>query len=237
MRTNTNEVANDGSLSHRPHVAVIDDASQTRETFNVAYPSLDMVWFYPSVDAFLTDKPAVDLVVLDLMLSTNMEETVLQGPRAIQLLTDVGYRVCVYTDERRMLVLARCFAAGAAGLVRKAGSLSDNQAGFLAVAAGQTVLPRSMVGLAELLTRRKALPSLTTRQTEVLAARARGEAWETLGRRLGISAKTAQGHLDAVMEKMMLYLRETGLSPSASAADVERALGLAPGDLNDPRGC
>ena len=202
----------------------------------MAYPRLNVVGSYDTVTALLAKKPQAEVVVLDLQLRKSPDERILQGPRAVKELSLQGYRVCVYTDEWRPLVLARCFSAGASGLVRKSDSLSDNEAAFLRVAAGHTVVPRSMVGLAEILSRRKALPSLTLRQTEVLAARARGEAWDTLSRRLGISTKTAQDHLEAVMAKMVLFLQETGLSPSASPADIERSLGLAPGDLDDPWG-
>ena len=221
--------------SPRPRVVVVDDSSLTREAFGVVYPALEVVGSYGSVNEVLAVKPGADLIVLDLMLSPTIEECTLQGPKAITELTNRGYRVCVYTDERRLLVLAQCFSAGARGLVRKVDKLADNQAAFLKVIAGQIVVPHSMVGLAELMNRRRSLPELTSRQTEVLAGRARGEAWGVLARRLGISAKTAQDHFDAVMSKMVLFLQETGLTPGSSAADVERALGLSPGDLNDPR--
>ena len=220
----------------RPKIAVVDDSSLTREAFQYAYPGLDVVDSFASVNAFLAHKSAVDMIVLDLMLSPTLEECILQGPRAIKELSDQGYKVCVYTDERRLLILAQCFSAGARGLVRKIDPISDNQSAFLKVAAGQIVVPHSMVGMAELLSRRKSLPTLTSRQTEVLGARARGESWDGLSRRLGISPKTAQDHFDAVMAKMVLFLQETGLNPTSSPADIERALGLTPGDLNDPRG-
>jgi len=220
----------------RPRVAVVDDSSLTREAFPLVYPGLEVVASYASVNALMAQKPEVDVIVLDLMLSPTLEECVLQGPRAIEELSKQGYRVCVYTDERRLLILAQCFSAGARGLVRKVDKLADNQTAFMKVAAGQIVVPHSMVGIAELLNRRKSLPMLTPRQTEVLGARARGESWDGLSRRLGISPKTAQDHFDAVMAKMVLFLQETGLNPTSSPADVERALGLTPGDLNDPRG-
>lgn len=220
----------------RPRVAVVDDSSLTREAFHVVYPALEVVGSYSNVDAVLAAKPDADLIILDLMLSPTLEQWTLQGPRAIKELSIRGYPVCVYTDERRFLVLAQCFSAGARGLVRKVDQLANNQAAFLRVAAGQIVVPPSMVGIAELMNRRRSLPMLTSRQTEVLIARARGEGWDALSRRLGISAKTAQDHFQAVMSKMVLFIQEAGLGFSASAADIERALGLAPGDLNDPRG-
>lgn len=177
--------------------------------------------------------PPDNLVILDLHLTTQWtEREVLQGPLAIKELSGLGYRVCLYTNERRLLVIAQCLAAGAIGLVRKCDSMVANQQAFIRLADGETVVPGSLVGLAELLSRRERLPELTKRQREVLSARARGETWEALGRRLNISAKTAYDHLEAVMNKMVWYLGDVGLSTDASPADIERALGLAPGDLN-----
>ena len=231
--------SNDQRLDHgksaRPRVAVVDDSSQTRQTFQQAFQALDVVGAYGSVDALLLANPAVDLVVLDLQLSASFAEPTLQGPMAIRELSQRSYRVCVYSDELRLLVLAKCFSAGALGLARKVDPIEANQATFLRVAAGHAVVPPSMVGLAELLSRRKSLPDLTDRQVDVLTARARGEAWDAIGRRLGIAAKTAQRHFDAVTAKMTLFLRESRLDPEANPADIERALGLSPGDLDDPR--
>lgn len=218
-----------------PSVALVDDGSQTRETFQIAYPALRLEAAYSTVDALLSSSPTVDLVVLDLMLSTSLQERgVLQGPPAIRQLVDLGYRVCLYTDERRPLVLAHCVAAGAIGLVRKSDPLSVNQEAFLRACTGQVVIARSLVGLAEILNRRGRLPALTERQLEVLSARARGEPWDSIARRLSISPKTAADRLEAVMAKMVWFLHDAGLDPGASPADIERVLGLAPGDLMGP---
>ncbi|MDR1767613.1 MAG: hypothetical protein LBR32_04150 [Propionibacteriaceae bacterium] len=191
---------------------------------------------FSSVEDLLEAHPSVDLVVADLVLSRGPDDRVLQGPKAISALTEQGHRVCVYSDESRLLVVVHCFAAGAVGMVRKSEPLGASQAAFLRVAAGATVVPESMIGLAELLDRRTALPKLTGRQAEVLAARARGIAWDTLARRMGISTKTAQGHLDAAVKKMLSLLTAVNLDPSASPGDIERALGMSPGDLMDPAG-
>jgi DNA-binding NarL/FixJ family response regulator len=200
----------------------------------LAYPALDVVATFASVEALLAARPVTDLIVLDLLLSTTLGDPgILQGPKAIIELVRQGYRVSLYTDERRLLVLAHCLSAGASGLVRKSDSLAHNQEAFLRLASGETVVPPSLVGLAELLSRRNRLPELTERQIEVLSARARGETWEALSRRLHISPKTAYDRLEAVMAKMVWYLGEAGLEPDASPADIERALGLAPGDLNE----
>lgn len=220
--------------AQRPQIAVVDDGSQTRDTFHLAYPALAVTGAFATVEALLEQHPRASLIVLDLMLSTSLDAPgLLQGPQAIQALRAVGYRVCLYTDERRLLVLAHCLASGATGLVRKSDSLKTNQETFLAVANGHTVVASSMIGLAELLNRRGRLPELTLRQTQVLNARARGEPWKILARRLGITPKTAYDRLESVMDKMVLYLQEARLGTDYSPADVERALGLAPGDLMD----
>ena len=219
----------------KPRVSVVDDAALTRLVFQSGFPKLEVVGAYASVDELLTARPVADLVVLDLLLSTSLQERgVLQGPPAIRALIRQGYRVCLYTDERRPLVLAHCLAAGASGFARKCDDLALTEASFVRVARGETVITRSLVGLAEVLSRRGRLPELTGRQKEVLAARARGEKWESIARRLDISVATATDHLDNVMMKMVLFLQHLGVDPSTSPADVERALGLTPGDLMDP---
>ena len=120
----------------RPSVALVDDETLTRATFGVAYPALCVAGTYATVSALLADKPEVDLVVLDLLLSRSPDEKAVQGPRAISLLAAEGYRVCLHTDEQRNLVLAQCFAAGAICLARKSDSLADNSDAFLRAARG-----------------------------------------------------------------------------------------------------
>jgi DNA-binding NarL/FixJ family response regulator len=185
------------------------------------------------VEELLAAQPPGQLVALDLMLNTTLaDNSALQGTRAIRELTDRGYRVCLYTDERRILVIAQCLSAGAIGVVRKCDPLPQSQQAFQQVAAGETCIPSSMVGLAELLSRRNQIPELTERQRAVLSARSRGETWEAIARRLNIKPKTAYDHLEAVMRKMVWYFNDAGLDGDAAPADVERALGLAPGDLD-----
>lgn len=227
-------VTEHSDLSTRPVTVVIDDGSQTRDTFHIAYPRLDVVGTYPTVEEFLDHSIDVDLVVLDLMLSTRLGTAQqLQGPRAIERLVAKGYRVCLYTDERRPLVLAKCLSAGATGLVRKADTLEVNEQAFLRVSTGQVSISHSLEDLAELLNRRGQLPELTPRQSQVLRGRARGEPWKLLARRLGITPKTGYDRMEAVMAKMVLHLQSAHLGADYSPADVEHALGLSPGDLLD----
>lgn len=224
----------DRDPDQRVRVLVVDDGSQTRDTFQVAYPRLDVVGTYATVEELLAESVAAELVVLDLMLSTRLDSArQLQGPQAIEVLVAQGYRVCLYTDERRPLVLAKCLSAGATGLVRKSDALEVNQAAFLRAAGGHVVISNTMEDLAELMNRRGTLPDLTERQTQVLRGRARGEPWKLIARRLGITPKTGHDRMEAVMAKMVLHLQAAKLGVDYSPADVERALGLAPGDLFD----
>lgn len=220
------------TTARRPSVVVVDDCSQTRKTFQAAYPALRVIATFPRVEGLLQAGLQPEVVVLDLVLRTSpLDQDALQGPAAIGALVERGHRVCVYTDERRPLVLARCLAAGANGLVRRCDPLAANQQAFLAVAAGATSIAESLGKVVELLERRGNPPELTPRQLQVLNARARGESWQGLADRLGISPKTAYDRLEAVKQKLAWHLHDAQVDPNAAPADIERALGLGPGDL------
>lgn len=93
------------------------------------------------------------------------------------------------------------------------------------VRAGGLVLTTAVAGLAEVVTRTGGIPDLTDRQREILRSRARGETFRSIAGRLYITKKTAEDHMSAVAVKLAHYLREH------SPADLERELGLGPGDL------
>jgi DNA-binding CsgD family transcriptional regulator len=112
-------------------------------------------------------------------------------------------------------------------IVHKSEPLEALATAIHAVAAGQIRITRSLVGLAELAERRDALPCLTDRQRTILSARARGEKFESIARRLFISKKVAEEHWAIVSRKFAGFLRDH------SPADLERLLGLEPGDIGD----
>lgn len=209
---------------------VIDDSTVVRYGVPLMHPEMQFVGTYADVDSFLDESPDADVVVLDLRLSGAHQDGVCQGAAAITKVRNAGYRVCIYTDERRRLVLAQCLGAGAHGVVHKSDSAQSALEAFLAVASGRTVISQSLVGLAEVLERRGGLPSLTERQRCVLAGRARGETWAEIAGRLYITEGVAREHMAAVNAKLAAYLH------GASAADIERHLGLSPGDLLDQAG-
>lgn len=206
-------------------VALVDDTTIARTGLPLLLDSLDFVGIYPDSEALLADRPEADVVILDLNLSRPGNTVVRQGVSAVAACTRAGYRVCVYTVERRRFLLLQCLQAGASGIVHKTDATATLAAALADVAAGSVVITPSLVGLAELADHRHQLPALTPRQREVLSARARGEPFRSIARRLFITEKTAQEHWSVVTEKFTSYLREH------SAADLERLLGLDHGSL------
>jgi DNA-binding NarL/FixJ family response regulator len=124
-------------------------------------------------------------------------------------------------------VLAGCLAAGASGIVHKAEPIAALRTAISRVASGEFVITQALVGLAELVERLGELPTLSPRQREVLSARARGESFRSIAQRLFISPRVAEEYMAVVTAKFADFLRDH------SAADLERLLGLAPGDLLD----
>lgn len=213
--------------AERHRAVVIDDSTVVRFGMPLMHPELDITATYAGIEQFLVDAPDVDLVILDLRLSASASDGVRQGPTAIRAVRAAGYRICLFTDERRRLVLAQCMRAGAQGVVHKSDPVETASAAFRTVAEGGTVITQSLVGLAEVLERRGGLPELTARQRQVLAGRARGETWAEIASRLYVTEGVAREHMSAVNAKFAAYLQ------GASPGDMERQLGLAPGDLLD----
>jgi DNA-binding NarL/FixJ family response regulator len=209
-------------------IAVVDDDTVVREGLAALLPDHRVTSRYPSVDRLLDESPDVDLVILDLNLAGRGGHGVLQGGLGVRAVRAAGYRVLIYTNEHRRIVLAGCLAAGAQGIVHKTESLEALSAAASAVAAGEVIITPALVGLAEVVERQGELPNLSPRQRQVLAGRARGETFRRIARSLGISEKVAHEYMGEVTAKFADYLR--GHSP----ADLERRLGIGPGDLLDP---
>ncbi len=217
----------------RVRTVVVDDSTVVRQGLPLLHPELDVIGAYPTIEPLLAQPhPGLQLVVLDLKLRHDEDrEGPRQGVTAIRAVSTLGVPICLYTDERRRLVLAQCLRAGAAGVVHKADPIDDARAAFSAVADGQVTITPSLIGLAELVERRGGLPDLTTRQRQVLAARARGERWSSIAARLFITEGVAREHLATASAKFSQFLRD-----ASPPGDMERALGLAPGDLLDDQG-
>jgi DNA-binding NarL/FixJ family response regulator len=207
--------------------AMVDDATALRASIADLLPAMRFTSVHRSVEELLGERPDADVVILDLHLANALQPGASQGIAAVSQVIEAGYRVCVYTQEERRFVLAACLAAGALGVVSKASSLEDAASSFLAVAEGDLVMPPAVTGLIEVLARRGALTILTPRQRDVLAGRARGLTYAELSRSLFLSESTLRGYWRDLTDMVSQYLQAT------SPGDIERALGLGPGDLID----
>lgn len=210
-----------------PRFSVVDDATALRESLPALLPALTFVSRHKSVEELLAARPEAEVVVLDLHLANSVQPHADQGTSAIRRVVDAGHRVCVYTQEERRFVLAACVAAGATGVVSKASSLAQTEAAFLAVAGGELVVPPAVTGLIEVLVRRGTLTVLSPRQREVLAGRARGLTYAEMARTMHLSESTLRGYWLEITQTVSRYLQET------SPGDIERSLGVGPGDLID----
>ncbi|MFJ5231115.1 response regulator [Kitasatospora sp. NPDC088391] len=211
-------------------VAAVDDDTVIRRGLPVLLERTEVVGAYADVGEFLAADARVDVVLLDLVLTGTGRPEVLQGAAAIRAVVAAGHRVLIYTNERRQAVLVACLAAGASGVVHKAEPLPALEDAVHEVAAGRVVITQALVGLAELAERRGELPSLSARQRQVLSARARGEQFQSVADRLFITRRTAEEHMAAVTAKFAAFLRDH------SPADLERHLGIAPGDVLEQLG-
>jgi two-component system nitrate/nitrite response regulator NarL len=206
----------------------VDDDTIMRDGLALLVPSLEVVATFATAEAFLAARPAVQVVLLDLKLAgTGSAAGGLYGVRAVEAVAAAGYRVLVYTNERRRAVLAGCLAAGGRGVVHKAEPLQALAAAAAEVAAGRIVITQALTGLAEVADRRGRLPGLSPRERQILAGRARGESFRSIAERLFITEKTAAGYMDQVKDKFATFLRRH------SPADLELALGLEPVEVHD----
>ncbi|MFO6452314.1 MULTISPECIES: hypothetical protein [unclassified Aeromicrobium] len=217
-------------MTERIRVVVIDDSTVIRGGFATVHPDLDVVATFPTVEDFEASGVDCDVVVLDLLLrgpQRATSTTTKQGRAAIRALRERGLKVCLYTDERRPIVLALCLRAGAQGVVHKADPPHVTMQAVQDVHADRVVVTQSLVGLTELLDRRGAKLDLSTRQRQVISGRARGRHWADIASTLYITEDTAREHYRVACRKLRDYLQHT------SPGDIERAVGLAPGDVLD----
>ena len=209
-------------------IAVVDDDTIVRDGLKQLLPRHQVSHTFERPESLLAAKPDVDLVLLDLNLAGAGHRNVRHGATAVRDVSSAGYQVLIYTNEYRRVVLAECLAAGGCGIVHKTESLEALAEAVERVRRGDVLITPALVGLAEVVERRGELPSLTPRQRQVLAGRARGRTWRLIARDLGISEKTANEHMSDVNAKFAEYLR------THSVTDLERHLGVGVGDLLGP---
>jgi two-component system nitrate/nitrite response regulator NarL len=211
-----------------PTAGVIDPHTVTRVALPLVLPEFDWVDAGATVADFLAARPAVDVVLLAVHRDGADGAPFTAWTRAVRSLVRAGYPVCLLTSERSPVMLHGCLTAGARAVAHSTDPLDDLRAAVRAAADGRLWVTDSLAPLANLSSSRPNLPSLTERQRVILSARARGEKFDSIARRLFISRKVAEEHWAAVARKYASFLRDH------SPADLERLLGLEPVDLTDP---
>ncbi|MFI6646365.1 DNA-binding response regulator [Streptomyces sp. NPDC050529] len=204
---------------------LIEDATAIRLGLPTLLPDITFVATFARTEEALSARPAADIILLDLHLTNSGQRNTTQGVAAVTDLVAAGYRVCLYTQEERRFVLAACLAAGARGLIRKSAPLPEVAESIAQFAAGQVVVPQSLIALTELLVRKGSLTILSPRQRQVLAGRARGQTYSEMSRTMHLSESTLRGYWHELAAIAADHLQQT------APADIERSLGLAAGDL------
>lgn len=172
-----------------------------------------------AVDGAVAHRP--DVVVMDL------EMPGLGGVAAtreiLRLLPGTGVVVLTMYDDDDSVVAA--LHAGARGYLLKGAAKDELRSAVTAAARGQTVLASSVAAtVVERATEQRegpALPGLTPRELQILAALADGLGPASIGVRLGISPKTVRNNISAILLKLQV-------SERSEAVRIARDAGLGP---------
>jgi DNA-binding NarL/FixJ family response regulator len=140
------------------------------------------------------------------------------GIKATQMIKErvPDARVVVLADDEDQETLVGAVEAGANGYLTKESPLADLIDATRAIYAGETLIPRAMLGplLARLIRRRKdqdhalkRMSRLTHREKEVLALLAGGADNDAIAEALVISPQTARTHIQNILGKLGVHSR------------------------------
>lgn len=206
-------------------VLLVDDHPVFRSglrTLIATYPDLEVVAEasdgMTAVELAGQLRPDVVLMDLDLPGVGGLEAT-----RRIRSLPGVAPRVLVLTMHAADATLVAAVRAGASGYLLKGADADDVARGINAVARGDAYFgagagERALRAVAEPMTE-SPFPGLTDRELAVLALLADGTPNAAIARELGLSSKTVQNYVSAVLSKL-------GLRDRTAAAIVARDAGL-----------
>jgi len=184
-------------------VVVVDDHPMIVDGLRAALgvPGVEVVGSAASVSEALTvvgaRKP--DVVVMDVQLpdGSGLDAT----PAILREHPGTGVLVLSMTTDDDAVEAA--LAAGVGGYLAKGASREEIVRAVRAVADGQLILGSDVAGhVLHVGPTASPFPELTVREREVLDLVARGEDNPTIGRRLGMSAKTAANHVSAILTKL-----------------------------------
>lgn len=210
-------------------VLVVDDHPVFRSglrTLLATYPELEVVGEAADGAAavLLGEQLRPDVVLMDLDMPGTGG---LEATRRLRSLDAPAPRVLVLTMDPQDAALLAAVRAGANGYLLKGADADDVVRGISAVARGDAYFG---AGAGERVLRVLAdpsppspFPSLTDRELEVLALLAEGCSNALIARRLGLTAKTVQNYVSAVLTKLSvpdrtaaaLLARDAGLGRTA----------------------
>ena len=146
------------------------------------------------VDEVLATSGPYDLVVLDVQLGDDSDPAT-----NVRRVSERGWPVLLYTQETNARVVARCFRAGASGIVGKSQDLADLLEAVRLIVSGQPYLSSDWASA--LSSDAAAIPSLAPREAEALRMYASGLPMKSVARRMGISPETVKDYLMRVRRR------------------------------------
>ncbi len=146
------------------------------------------------VDEVLATPGPYDVVVLDVQLGDDSDPA-----DNVRRLADKGWPVLLYTQEANPRLVARCFRAGAKGIVGKSHELADLLEAVGLIADGQPYLSGEWASV--LRSDAAVIPSLAPREAEALRMYASGLPMKSVARRMGISPETVKDYLMRVRRR------------------------------------
>ena len=146
------------------------------------------------VDEVLTTPGPYDVVVLDVQLADDSDPA-----DNVRRLTERGWPVLLYTQEANARMVARCFRAGAKGIVSKSQDLADLLEAVNLISDGQPYLSGEWASV--LNSDAAVIPSLAPREAEALRMYASGLPMKSVARRMGISPETVKDYLMRVRRR------------------------------------
>lgn len=146
------------------------------------------------VDEIVATPGPYEVVVLDVQLGDDSDPA-----DNVRRINDNGWPVLLYTQEANARMVARCFRAGAKGIVGKSQDLADLLEAVSLVAGGQPYLSGEWASV--LSSDVAVIPSLAPREAEALKMYASGLPMKSVARRMGISPETVKDYLMRVRRR------------------------------------
>lgn len=169
------------------HPAILAGVEATLRTMLPELGTVLVARHVSELDALPTGE--VDVVLLDVSLNDDTD-----APDNVSALVARGLRVLLYTQDYRRGVVARCFRAGASGIVAKHADPEDLVAAIRTVAAGEPWLTSEWAAALEGDSGWH-VPNLAPREVETMRLYALGLPLKSVARRLSISQETAKEYL------------------------------------------